>query len=41
VEGHLGVLGRFEEKTPYQTTDGLTSVEVDLCPRTLLKRIIQ
>ena len=41
VEGHLGVLGRFEEKTPYQTTDGLTSVQVDLCPRTLLKRIIQ
>ena len=41
ADGHLGVLGRFEEKTPYRTTDGLTSVEVDLCPRTLLKRIIQ
>jgi len=41
ADGHLCVLGWLEEKTPYQTTDGLTSVQVDLCPRTLLKRIIQ
>lgn len=39
--GHLGVLGYFEEKSPYQTADGLTSVEVKLCPRTLLKRIVE
>lgn len=39
--GHLGVLGYFEEKSPYQTPDGLTSVEVKLCPRTLLRRIVE
>ncbi|KXN82730.1 Protein fluG, partial [Leucoagaricus sp. SymC.cos] len=38
--GHLGVLGRFEEKTPYRVFDGSSSVQVDLCPRTLLKKIV-
>ncbi|KAF5361956.1 hypothetical protein D9756_002782 [Leucocoprinus leucothites] len=41
ADGHLGVLGRFEEKTPYQGIDGSTSVQVSLCPRTLLKRIVE
>ncbi len=41
AHGHLGVLGHFEEKAPYQINDGSTSVEVKLCPRTLLKRIVE
>jgi hypothetical protein len=41
AKGHLAVLGHFEEKTPYQATDGSTSVAVDLCPRTLLEGIVE
>lgn len=41
ADGHLGVLGQFEEKTPYQNPNGSTSVQVNLCPRTLLKRIVE
>ncbi|KAL0568953.1 hypothetical protein V5O48_013021 [Marasmius crinis-equi] len=39
--GHLGVLGYLEEKTPYPGTDGKLTVEVPLCARSLLKRIVE
>ncbi|KAJ7352430.1 hypothetical protein DFH08DRAFT_740339 [Mycena albidolilacea] len=38
--GHWAVQGFFEEKTPIQEADGSLSVRVNLCPRTLLRRII-
>lgn len=39
--GHWAVQGFFEEKTPIQEADGSLSVKVNLCPRTLLRRIIE
>ncbi|KAF8213595.1 glutamine synthetase guanido kinase [Mycena galopus ATCC 62051] len=39
--GHMAVLGQFEEKTPVQGTDGNPTVAVDLCPRTLLRRMVE
>jgi hypothetical protein len=41
ARGHLGVLGHFEEKTPHKLPDGSTSLQVDLCPRTLLMKIVE
>jgi hypothetical protein len=41
ADGHLAVLGYFQEKAPYKGADGLPTVQVDLCPRTLLKRIVE
>ncbi|KAJ6570168.1 hypothetical protein DFH09DRAFT_1246990 [Mycena vulgaris] len=38
--GHAAVLGQFEEKTAIPGADGNLTVKVDLCPRTLLRRII-
>ncbi|KAJ6468420.1 hypothetical protein C8R45DRAFT_1018695 [Mycena sanguinolenta] len=39
--GHWAVLGQFEEKTPILSARGTLSVEVNLCPRTLLRRIVE
>ncbi|KAJ7650696.1 hypothetical protein FB45DRAFT_1077651 [Roridomyces roridus] len=39
--GHMSVVGQFEEKTPVQLPDGSLSLQVGLCPRTLLKRILK
>ncbi|KAJ7510416.1 hypothetical protein B0H11DRAFT_2216215 [Mycena galericulata] len=41
AQGHMAVLGRFEEKVPIPGTDGNPTVEVNMCPRTLLGRIIE
>ncbi|KAJ7229048.1 hypothetical protein GGX14DRAFT_616525 [Mycena pura] len=37
--GHMAVLGQFEEKSPISDADGNPTVRVNLCPRTLLRRI--
>lgn len=37
----MAVLGHFEEKTPIPGADGNPTVEVNLCPRTLLRRILE
>ncbi|KAJ6577397.1 hypothetical protein B0H19DRAFT_557896 [Mycena capillaripes] len=39
--GHMAVLGQFEEKTPIPGPDGKPTVNVNLCPRTLLRRIVE
>ncbi|KIK60795.1 hypothetical protein GYMLUDRAFT_243963 [Collybiopsis luxurians FD-317 M1] len=39
--GHVAVLGYFEEKTPYPGPNGDLTVKVPLCPRTLLKRVVE
>ncbi|KAG7094107.1 hypothetical protein E1B28_007723 [Marasmius oreades] len=39
--GHLGVLGHLEEKAPYTGPDGKLTVHVPLCPRSLLKRVVE
>ncbi|KAK1219579.1 hypothetical protein PQX77_017700 [Marasmius sp. AFHP31] len=39
--GHLGVLSHLEEKAPYKGKDGKMTVEVPLCARSLLKRIVE
>ena len=41
LKGHVAVLGYFEEKTPYPGPNGELTVNVPLCPRTLLKRVVQ
>ncbi|KAJ7284618.1 hypothetical protein C8J57DRAFT_1289106 [Mycena rebaudengoi] len=38
--GHMAVLGQFEEKTAVVGVDGQVSVQVELCPRTALRRIL-
>jgi hypothetical protein len=38
---HAAVLGHFEEKVPVVSKDGSESVEVKLCPRTLLRRVVE
>ncbi|KAJ7183147.1 hypothetical protein C8R46DRAFT_1344044 [Mycena filopes] len=38
--GHMAILGQFEEKTPVPDELGNPSVEVNLCPRSLLRRIL-
>lgn len=39
--GHASVLGIFEEKSPYLGSNGIKSVDVSLCPRSILGRIIK
>ncbi|KAJ7116391.1 hypothetical protein C8R44DRAFT_792392 [Mycena epipterygia] len=39
--GHMAVLGQFEEKTAIPGADGTPTVQVKLCPRTLLRRITE
>ncbi|KIJ35489.1 hypothetical protein M422DRAFT_34638, partial [Sphaerobolus stellatus SS14] len=39
--GQASVLGKFQEKTPYLEEDGLASVDVALCPRGILRRVIE
>ncbi|KAF7335726.1 1,2-dihydroxy-3-keto-5-methylthiopentene dioxygenase [Mycena venus] len=39
--GHFAILGQFEEKTAFPGPDGNLTVGVSLCPRTLLRRIIE
>ncbi|KAF8905216.1 hypothetical protein CPB84DRAFT_1771927 [Gymnopilus junonius] len=38
--GHASLLGWFEEKAPYTLPGGSLSVEVAVCPRTILKKIV-
>jgi hypothetical protein len=39
--GHVAILGQFEEKEAVQGADGSPTITVSLCPRTLLRRIIE
>ncbi|KAF5387245.1 hypothetical protein D9757_006859 [Collybiopsis confluens] len=39
--GHMAVLGNYEEKLPYRDSSGKMSVSVPVCPRTLLKRVVE
>ncbi|KAF9525409.1 hypothetical protein CPB83DRAFT_859515 [Crepidotus variabilis] len=39
--GHASVMGWFQEKTPTPGVDGHLAIEVDLCPRTILQRVIE
>ncbi|KAF8954897.1 hypothetical protein BDZ97DRAFT_1862383 [Flammula alnicola] len=39
--GHASVMGWFEEKNPVAGIDGHRAVEVDLCPRTILRRVVE
>lgn len=39
--GEAVILGWFQEKTPYLGADGKLSLDVPLCPRTILNRIVQ
>ncbi|TFK37006.1 hypothetical protein BDQ12DRAFT_685665 [Crucibulum laeve] len=39
--GHASVMGWFEEKTPVKYSDGKESVKVELCSRSVLKRIVE
>ena len=39
--GHASVMGWFHEKTPIPGPDGNLSALVDICPRTLLDRIVK
>jgi glutamine synthetase len=38
--GHASVMGWFEEKEPIAGLVGHRAVEVDLCPRTILRRVV-
>ncbi|KJA26973.1 hypothetical protein HYPSUDRAFT_132498 [Hypholoma sublateritium FD-334 SS-4] len=39
--GHASVMGWFEEKTPAAKVVGHKAIEVDLCPRTILRRVVE
>lgn len=39
--GHASLLGRFEEKAPYTDSNGKLTVEVALCPRSILERTVK
>jgi len=39
--GHANVLGWFEEKQPQPNLEGRRALEVDLCPRTILRRTVE
>ena len=39
--GHASVLGWFEEKRPNPGLQGRLALEVDICPRTILRRIVE
>ncbi|KAF9482735.1 glutamine synthetase/guanido kinase [Pholiota conissans] len=41
ASGHASVLGWFEEKTPLPGLTGMQALEVDLCPRTILRRVVE
>ncbi|KAK0238917.1 hypothetical protein EDD85DRAFT_828447 [Armillaria nabsnona] len=40
-EGHASVLGWFQEKAPVLGADGNLTVAVDLCPRSVLQRVVE
>ncbi|SJL03811.1 uncharacterized protein ARMOST_07168 [Armillaria ostoyae] len=40
-EGHASVLGWFQEKSPVLGADGNLTVAVDLCPRSVLQRVVE
>jgi glutamine synthetase len=39
--GHASVMGYFEEKDPVPGPDGQPTVKVDICPRTILRSIVE
>ncbi|KAF8635152.1 hypothetical protein AX15_000530 [Amanita polypyramis BW_CC] len=39
--GHASVLGWFQEKAPVEQENGNLDVKVDLCPRTILNRVVK
>lgn len=39
--GHASVMVTFQHKSPVPGPDGNLSLEVDLCPRTLLARVVK
>lgn len=39
--GQATVMGWFEEKAPITGPDGGQSVQVDLCPRGILRRVVE
>lgn len=39
--GHASIMGWFEEKVPVAGQEGHRSIEVDLCPRTILRRLVE
>jgi hypothetical protein len=41
AEGHASVMGWFEEKAPIIGLDGNLTLNVPLCPRSTLKRIVE
>lgn len=41
ARGHASVMGWFEEKVPVTGQEGHRSIEVDLCPRTILRRLVE
>ncbi|KAF8637221.1 hypothetical protein AX17_002972 [Amanita inopinata Kibby_2008] len=38
--GHASVMGWFQEKSPLEGPDGTLSIDVDICPRTVLNRVV-
>ena len=41
AEGHASVMGWFEEKVPIEGPDGNLTLNVPMCPRSMLKRIVE
>ncbi|KDQ20088.1 hypothetical protein BOTBODRAFT_101449 [Botryobasidium botryosum FD-172 SS1] len=41
ADGHASVMGWFSEKEPVKGIDGKGSLEVPLCPRTILRRVVE
>jgi glutamine synthetase len=41
AEGHASVMGWFEEKVPIKGPDGNLTLNVPMCPRSMLKRIVE
>jgi glutamine synthetase len=41
AEGHASVMGWFEEKVPIKGPDGNLTLNVPMCPRSTLKRIVE
>ncbi|KAJ3501159.1 hypothetical protein NLJ89_g9467 [Agrocybe chaxingu] len=39
--GHASVMGWFEEKQPKAGLSGRRAVEMDICPRTILRRVVE
>ena len=40
-DGHVSLMGWFEEKSPVRTQEGKDTLEVPLCPRGLLRGIVK